>query len=320
MFGAILSAVKDTANSVVGGAKGLSEAKTSRINSIRGWAGPIIFLLTALPFVCLLWGWFSSIFFKEASYVTENAVRIVQAIGPVYFFSVISILLTGTAGAAALTANKKMTLESEVRKEEQKTLQVAIQKGESGLKGFELAFQTALGHEGGYANDKDDKGGETYKGISRVNHGNWEGWRMIDREKTNKSKFPDCLKSNAKLDDAVHAFYKENFWLHYRIDKINEMSENVACEVFDSTVNAGYHGIKFLQLAINEVCVSRGLPVIEADGKMGGETLAALDSILPKYESQLLKLCNHYQANHYMLICQRDESQYKFLMGWLKRV
>lgn len=38
---------------------------------------------------------------------------------------------------------------------------------------FNIAFQKTLTHEGGYVNDPEDSGGETYKGISRNNHKNW---------------------------------------------------------------------------------------------------------------------------------------------------
>lgn len=33
---------------------------------------------------------------------------------------------------------------------------------------FEHALQLLLQHEGGYVNDPDDQGGETYKGIARI--------------------------------------------------------------------------------------------------------------------------------------------------------
>lgn len=48
---------------------------------------------------------------------------------------------------------------------------------------FNLALKRMLGHEGGYSNDPDDLGKETYKGISRANHKNWSGWTQIDKYK-----------------------------------------------------------------------------------------------------------------------------------------
>jgi lysozyme family protein len=321
-FPAILAGIKTAADGVMSGVSKMEDSGTRRVGTLRGWAGPIVFLLTALPFVALLWGWFSSAFFKEASYVSENVIKIIQAIGPVYFFSVISILLTGTAGATALTVNRGISADLEKSKEEQKTIQLAIEKGEAGkLKGFDLAFSVTLAHEGGYANDPDDRGGETYKGIARVHHPKWSGWRIIDKEKgTNKSKFPECLKGNQKLDEEVKSYYKEHFWQKYKADRVCELSELLAVELFDSCVNSGSHGVRFLQEALNDVAKSRGLKALKVDGVLGEVTFATLDALLPKYGDQIYKLANHYQAKHYTTICENDESQYKYLMGWLKRV
>ena len=45
---------------------------------------------------------------------------------------------------------------------------------------FNQAFQLVIAHEGGYVNDPDDPGGETYKGVARKIHSKWEGWQNID--------------------------------------------------------------------------------------------------------------------------------------------
>ena len=38
-----------------------------------------------------------------------------------------------------------------------------------------------LKFEGGYVNDKDDKGGETFMGITRKNHPNLKMWDIVDK-------------------------------------------------------------------------------------------------------------------------------------------
>ena len=48
---------------------------------------------------------------------------------------------------------------------------------------FNLAYKKLEVAEGGYVNDPDDKGGETYKGISRKANPNWAGWISIDQIK-----------------------------------------------------------------------------------------------------------------------------------------
>ena len=44
---------------------------------------------------------------------------------------------------------------------------------------FRLAYKKIEAAEGGYVNDPDDKGGETYKGISRKANPDWNGWINI---------------------------------------------------------------------------------------------------------------------------------------------
>jgi len=48
---------------------------------------------------------------------------------------------------------------------------------------FINAFQKTIVNEGGYGNDPDDPGGETYKGFARKIHSKWEGWTTIDLQK-----------------------------------------------------------------------------------------------------------------------------------------
>ena len=48
---------------------------------------------------------------------------------------------------------------------------------------FEPAFKLLILHEGGYANNKNDIGGETYRGIARNYWPKWVGWKLIDHIK-----------------------------------------------------------------------------------------------------------------------------------------
>lgn len=50
--------------------------------------------------------------------------------------------------------------------------------------------------------------GESYKGISRNEYPEWEGWKEIDRHKTMHG-FPDNLKFSNVLADAVINFSPE---------------------------------------------------------------------------------------------------------------
>ena len=76
---------------------------------------------------------------------------------------------------------------------------------------FKEAFEKTMGHEGGYGNDPDDAGGETYKGIARVYNPGWSGWAVIDAAKTASiGNFPASLDQNATLQASVQSFYKES--------------------------------------------------------------------------------------------------------------
>ena len=48
---------------------------------------------------------------------------------------------------------------------------------------FEKAFAKIIKAEGGYVNNPNDKGGETYMGITRKNHSKLKMWKLIDELK-----------------------------------------------------------------------------------------------------------------------------------------
>ena len=90
--------------------------------------------------------------------------------------------------------------------------------------------------EGGYVNDPDDNGGETYKGISRNNWPQWTGWPFIDHAKK-ISGFPKNLNAISGLRDSVMAFYRDNFWKPVGGDLID--SQEIADNLLDSAVLEG---------------------------------------------------------------------------------
>jgi lysozyme family protein len=76
---------------------------------------------------------------------------------------------------------------------------------------FEDALKKTLLNEGGYVNDPDDPGGETYKGVARKIFSKWDGWKIVDSLKQ-QSGFPSSLDKNGELQNQIHDFYKVNFW------------------------------------------------------------------------------------------------------------
>ena len=92
---------------------------------------------------------------------------------------------------------------------------------------YEQALQWVLSHEGGYVNDPDDPGGETYKGVARKMNSKWDGWLHIDMLKK-QSGFPANLDKDSDLQEAVRSFYEVNYW--DRIKGWNLFSEDDSIE------------------------------------------------------------------------------------------
>ena len=119
---------------------------------------------------------------------------------------------------------------------------------------FFPALEKVLTHEGGYVNDTDDPGGETYKGIARNMHSKWSGWVRVDICKQQHG-FPANLEKDTELQNEITQFYQVNFWDTISGDKIN--NQLVANSIFDFGVNAG---VKVSASLAQLVCVSAGLP------------------------------------------------------------
>jgi len=99
---------------------------------------------------------------------------------------------------------------------------------------FILAYNRTMKFEGYYANDKKDRGGETYKGIARNFHNSWEGWKLIDSCKVS-DLFPKNLLKIYDLEKSVQKFYRKEYWDKIRGDEI--ISQEIANDLFDSCVN-----------------------------------------------------------------------------------
>jgi lysozyme family protein len=101
---------------------------------------------------------------------------------------------------------------------------------------FSESILKVLRSEGGYSNDPDDSGGETYRGISRKNWPKWLGWLLIDEFKKGND-FLHRIKTDAFLYNSVVDFYKVNFWDMIGGDKLT--NQDIADLLVDSAVNEG---------------------------------------------------------------------------------
>ena len=112
---------------------------------------------------------------------------------------------------------------------------------------FAEAREITNKNEGGYANTTGDRGGETYRGISRAYWPNWEGWPIIDNIKAS-GRLPNASEGEP-LDTMVMNFYKNNFWDKLRGNDIN--SQTVANFLYDWYVTSQSAAISLLRQSID---------------------------------------------------------------------
>ena len=123
---------------------------------------------------------------------------------------------------------------------------------------FDDAFKMLKAKEGGYVNDSDDSGGETYCGISRRYNLEREGWKTIDIYKRSYRGVSLCKKLNSDqmLQDLVRKLYKDKYWDIFELDNIP--SQVIAYQIFDTCVNCGSAAaIRFAQAALGENVTGR---------------------------------------------------------------
>lgn len=136
---------------------------------------------------------------------------------------------------------------------------------------FKIAFDRTMKHEGGYANDPNDKGGETYMGISRKYHPTCGIWKYVD-ELTSAGKttqvINNTLKKNTTVQNIVMILYKQSYWDVFELDKVKRQS--VANELFDDAVNRGVGAATKL---------AKSIFGFRADSKITKELLAKLQQL-----------------------------------------
>jgi lysozyme family protein len=124
---------------------------------------------------------------------------------------------------------------------------------------FDTAFDRLMGHEGGYANDPRDPGGETNWGIS-------------------KRSYPHVDIKNLTRDGAK-AIYKRDFW-----DALGEAHPAIKFQVFDFAVNSG------IQTAIRKLQAAIGVADDGHWGKVSAAKLQSMDlnDVLMRFAAQRL--------------------------------
>ncbi len=162
--------------------------------------------------------------------------------------------------------------------------------------------------EGGYSNHPADAGGPTCFGISeavaRV-HGYGGPMRHLPRSEAAR-------------------IYKRIYWLRPRFDEVAKRSSRVAAELFDTGANMGPAvAATFLQRALTALNRNGSdYSDLVPDGRIGAQTLAALDAFLAKRgkvggEAVLLRALEALQGERYLRLAERRPANEAFLYGWL---
>jgi len=186
---------------------------------------------------------------------------------------------------------------------------------------FEKAYGITAGHEGGYAHNPADTGGETYSGISRKWNPAWPGWAKVDAvtQKTRDVKSIDRqLRSDAVLEEVIARFYRQNYWDTLRLSEVT--SQVIAEKLYDISVNMGVRkAALILQEALNLTNQNgRAYPDISEDGQVGPTTLRMANNH-PR-DWLLLKVVQALQAERYLNIMRANGTQEVFAATWFSRV
>lgn len=155
---------------------------------------------------------------------------------------------------------------------------------------FDRAMYFVEISEGGTNNDPDDRGGKTKYGIS-------------------EKQYPNVDIDNLTFE-AARLIYYNDYWQRNRC---SEMSTALAIVMFDSGVNCGVtSAAKWLQKSVNNL----GDDIV-VDGVIGPVTLTAINNY---GHTKLAIGVLSYRLKRYIRLIDKNESQYKFIKGWISRV
>jgi len=171
----------------------------------------------------------------------------------------------------------------------------------------DVLIDALIEREGGYVSHPADRGGPTCFGITEAvarAHGFAGPMRQLPR-------------------DEAARIYKRLFWLRPGFEQIATRSAAVAAELFDTGVNMGPAvAATFLQRALTALNRNgQDYPDLTPDGRIGPQTLAALDAFLKvrgsSGETVLLRALEALQGERYLRLAERRPANEAFLYGWL---
>ena len=165
---------------------------------------------------------------------------------------------------------------------------------------FESIIDKNLEHEGGYVNDKNDRGGETKYGITKPFMEEYKYALPGGKAKPIK----DLTVEDAKL------LYKA-MWDRYNLGYIRD--KDLAYVVYDYMINS-YAGTAAKR--VQEILNTRGA-ALKVDGQIGEKTLNAIHNSDTKWLiDEILKNRQYYYREQ----VKDDSTQLEFYAGWMNRL
>lgn len=165
---------------------------------------------------------------------------------------------------------------------------------------FNSIIDKNLEHEGGYVNDKNDRGGETNWGITKpfmedFKYALPEGKAIPIKELT--------------VDDAKKLY--KALWDRYNLGYVRD--KNVAYVIFDYMINTYHHtAAKRVQEILNSQDAS-----LKVDGHIGNKSLNAINNC--GYKWLIDEILKNRQYHHQQDVYQNPE-QRKYYAGWMNRL
>lgn len=175
-------------------------------------------------------------------------------------------------------------------------------------KNIQDSILNTIAVEKGVANNKDDPGGLTKDGITA--------------KTAKKYGYDDVL---SMTDDEIKNLYLNEYYLKNHFDLISKISDKIAGELFDSSVNLGASKpIKWLQNNLNLLNKkAQAYSDITVDAVIGNETITALNSLIElrghdNVEKVLYNQLNSLQGAFYYSLAMKNERYETFYYGWLR--
>jgi lysozyme family protein len=154
-----------------------------------------------------------------------------------------------------------------------------------------------LEEEGGWSDHPNDKGGQTFNGVTQ---GTYDDWRV------RVVKLPKQSVRKATASE-IRNLYEVLYWRAAGCDRLPWPLSYVT---FDAAVNSGVsRAVRWLQGGLG----------VEQDGKVGPGTLASANAAVQSGDAAKIVATVDQRVQFLVALVRRDTSQLAFLLGWWRR-